>query len=287
MPRIAYVNGRYVAHADAAVHIEDRGYQFGDGVYEVCEVTRGFIVDMTRHLDRLNRSLSELSIDWPVSRNVLAIVIREVIRRNRVADGLVYLQVTRGVASRDHAFPAPGTRPSLVITAKKIDPAGYEKKAESGLKVITVPENRWDRVDIKSVGLLPNVLAKQKAKEAGAQEAWFVDADGTVKEGASTNAWIITRDGVLVTRPAEHGILRGITRTTLFDVAKKLGLTIEERGFSVAEAKAAREVFISSATTIAMPIVAIDGNPVANGHPGSITLSLRQAFFDIAEKSPA
>jgi D-alanine transaminase len=242
---------------------------------------------MTRHLDRLNRSLSELAIEWPMARAALVIVMREVIARNRVANGLVYLQVTRGVASRDHFFPAPNTRPALVITAKKIDPASYARKAETGLKIITVPENRWGRVDIKSVGLLPNVLAKQQAKEAGAQEAWFVDANGMVTEGASTNAWIVTRDGTLVTRAADHGILRGITRTTLFDVAAKLGLKIEERGFTVAEAKAAREAFLSSATTIAMPIVAIDGDPVANGHPGSVTLSLRQAFFDVAEKSPA
>ena len=286
MPRIAYVNGRYVAHADASVHIEDRGYQFADGVYEVCEVARGFIVDMPRHLGRLNRSLAELSIEWPVTRGVLPLILREVVRRNHVVNGLVYVQVTRGVASRDFVFPA-NAKPSLVVTARKADPAAAVKRAETGIKVITVPENRWDRVDIKTVGLLPNVLAKQKAKEAGAQEAWFVDSDGMVTEGGSSNAWIVTTDGVLVTRPAEHGILRGITRTTLFDVAAKLSLKIEERGFSVAEAKAAREAFISSATTIAMPIVAIDGAPVANGHPGSVTLSLREAFFDIAEKSPA
>ncbi|RUW29960.1 MULTISPECIES: D-amino-acid transaminase [unclassified Mesorhizobium] len=287
MPRIAYVNGRYVAHAQARVHIEDRGYQFADGVYEVCEVARGFIVDMPRHLARLKRSLKELSIAWPVSEGVLPLLLREVVRRNHVVNGLVYLQVTRGVAGRDFVFPGAGIRPALVITARKADPGAAAKRVETGIKVITVPENRWDRVDIKSTGLLPNVLAKQKAKEAGAQEAWFVDADGTVKEGGSSNAWIVTRDGVLVTRPAEHGILRGITRTTLFDVAAKLGLRIEERGFSVAEAKAAREAFISSATTIAMPVVEIDGAPIANGHPGSMTLSLRQAFFDIAEKSPA
>jgi D-alanine transaminase len=286
MPRIAYVNGRYVAHAEASVHIEDRGYQFADGVYEVCEVARGYIVDMKRHLDRLDRSLRELSIAWPMNRAAMEIVIMEVIRRNRVKNGLVYLQVTRGVASRDFLFPAD-TRPSVVITAKKVDPAAVAKRAENGIKVITVPENRWDRVDIKSVGLLPNVLAKQKASEAGAQEAWFIDVDGTVKEGGSSNAWIVTGDGALVTRPAEHGILRGITRTTLLDVAAKLGLRVEERGFTVAEAKAAREAFISSATTLAMPVVAIDGDPVANGHPGSVALSLRQAFFDIAEKRPA
>ena len=286
MPRIAYVNGRYVPHREAAVHIEDRGYQFADGVYEVCEVARGHIVDVTRHLDRLDRSLRELRIDQPMSRKALEIVLREVVNRNRVVDGLVYVQVTRGVAGRDFLFPAD-TKPSLVMTAKKVDPALAQKRAEGGIKVITVPENRWDRVDIKSVGLLPNVLAKQKAKEAGAQEAWFVDADGKVKEGGSSNAWIVTADGVMVTRPADHGILRGITRTTLFDVARKLGLTIEERGFSVDEAKAAREAFISSATTIAMPVVEIDGAPVANGHPGSVVLSLRAAFFDVAEKLQA
>jgi D-alanine transaminase len=286
VPRIAYVNGRYVRHADAAVHIEDRGYQFADGVYEVCEVARGFIMDMTRHLDRLKRSLGELEIAWPMSRKALETILREVVRRNRVVNGMVYLQVTRGVASRDHVFPA-AVRSALVVTAKRGDPEAASKRAEAGIKVITVPENRWDRVDIKTVGLLPNVLAKQKAKLAGAYEAWFVDPDGTVKEGASTNAWIVTRDGKLVTRPADSGILRGITRTTLFDLAARLGLEIEERGFTVAEAKTAREAFITAATTVVMPVVAIDGDPVANGHPGSIALSLRGAFFDVAEKTRA
>ncbi len=286
MPRTAYVNGRYVRHADAAVHIEDRGYQFADGVYEVCEVARGFIMDMTRHLDRLDRSLRELAMDWPLHRRALELIMREVVARNGVRNGLVYLQVTRGVAPRDFLFPRD-TAPALVVTARKVDPALAARRAETGIKVITVPENRWDRVDVKSVGLLPNVLAKQTAKDAGAQEAWFVDVDGTVKEGGSSNAWIVTKDGRLVTRPADHGILRGITRTTLFEVAAKLGLTIEERGFTVAEAKDAREAFISSATTIAMPVVEIDGNAVANGHPGSVVLSLREAFFDVAEKSQA
>jgi D-alanine transaminase len=286
MPRIAYVNGRYVRHAEAAVHIEDRGYQFADGVYEVCEVARGYIMDMRRHLDRLNRSLTELEIAWPMSRKALQMIMREVIKRNHVIDGMVYLQVTRGVASRDHVFPA-AVRSALVVTAKRGDTAAASKRAEAGIKVITVPENRWDRVDIKTVGLLPNVLAKQKAKLAGAYEAWFVDPDGTVKEGASTNAWIVTKEGKLVTRPAESGILRGITRTTLFDLAAKLGLDIEERGFTVAEAKAAREAFITAATTVVMPVVAIDGDAIANGHPGSIALSLRGAFFDVAEKTRA
>ena len=284
MPRTAYVNGRYLPHADAAVHIEDRGYQFADGVYEVCEVARGFIVDMTRHLDRLDRSLRELRIDWPMARKALVVVMREIIRRNRVVNGMVYLQVTRGVAPRDHAFPT-GVPSAIVVTAKRADPAMAKTRSETGVKVITVPENRWERVDIKSVGLLPNVMAKQKAREAGAQEAWFIDPDGTVKEGASTNAWIVTKDGSLVTRPADHGILRGITRTTVIDVAAKLGLKVEERAFTVEEAKAAREAFITAATTLVMPVVAIDGAPVANGHPGSFALSLRGAFFDIAEKT--
>ncbi len=286
MLRIAYVNGQYRAHDAALVHVEDRGYQFADGVYEVCEVARGVIVDMTRHLDRLDRSLRELSMDWPMHRNALVMVIREVVRRNRVTNGMVYLQVTRGVAPRDHVFPA-GVRPSLVITAKRTSPAAAQARAEKGIAVITVPENRWDRVDIKTVGLLPNVLARQQARLAGAAEAWFVDADGFVKEGAATNAWIVTTEGTLVTRPAEFGILRGVTRTTLLEVAASLGLKVEERAFSVEEAQHAREAFITAATTVVMPVVTIDGHVVANGHPGMVALSLRKHFFDIAEHTQA
>lgn len=285
MPRIAYVNGAYVPHADAAIHIEDRGYQFADGVYEVCEIRHGFIVDLTRHLDRLGRSLSELRIDWPMNRTALTHVIREVVRRNRVRNGLFYMQVTRGAARRDHVFPAKGTVPTIVVTAKRTDTAVIARKGAEGIAAITVPENRWDRVDIKSVGLLPNVLARQKAKEEGAQEAIFVDPDGTVKEGAATNVWIVDRDGVLRTRPADHGILRGITRTTLMDVARPLGIKIEERAFSVDEMLAAREVFITAATSICFPVVSIDGKPIGNGHPGSIAQNIREAFFDVAEKT--
>jgi D-alanine transaminase len=287
MSRIAYVNGRYVPHNSASVHIEDRGYQFADGVYEVCEVARGYIIDMPRHLDRLGRSLGELRISWPMGRKPLEMVLREVVRRNKVVNGLVYLQVTRGVAKRDHFFPSADTAPAIVVTAKRTDPRAASKKAAKGISVITVPENRWERVDIKSVGLLPNVLARQKAKEAGAQEAWFLDTDGTVKEGAATNAWIVTGEGVLVTRPAESGILRGITRATVMDIAARHNIKVEERSFSVEEALSAREAFITAATTVVMPVVAIDGHPVANGHPGSIALSLREAFFDVAEKTLA
>jgi len=284
MPRIAYVNGRYVKHSDASVHIEDRGYQFADGVYEVCEVRHGFIVDLSRHLSRLDRSLSELRIAWPMSRAALTQVIRETLRRNHVRNGLFYMQVTRGVARRDHVFPAEGTPPSLVITAKSTDAAVIAAKNANGIRAITLVDNRWDRVDIKSVGLLPNAMARQQAKEAGAQEAIYVDSDGMVKEGAATNVWIVDPDGTLVTRPAEHGILRGITRTTLMDVGAKLGLKIIERNFSVSEMLAAREVFLTAATSICFPVVSVDGQAIANGHPGSVSQKVREAFFDVAEK---
>ncbi|MGO7990727.1 D-amino-acid transaminase [Rhizobium leguminosarum] len=284
MPRIAYVNGRYVKHSDASVHIEDRGYQFADGVYEVCEVRHGYIVDLTRHLNRLDRSLGELRIVWPMGRAALTLVIRETLRRNHVRNGLFYMQVTRGVARRDHVFPAEGTPPSLVITAKSTDARIIAAKNANGIKAITLVDNRWDRVDIKSVGLLPNAMARQQAKEAGAQEAIYVDGDGMVKEGAATNVWIVDPDGTLVTRPAEHGILRGITRTTLMDVGAKLGLKIAERSFSVSEMLAAREVFLTAATSICFPVVSVDGQAIANGHPGSVSQKVREAFFDVAEK---
>lgn len=285
MSRIAYVNGAYVPHSDAMVHVEDRGYQFADGVYEVCEIRHGVIVDLTRHLDRLGRSLGELRIDWPMSRAALTQVIRRVARMNHVRNGMFYLQVTRGVAKRDHVFPKAGTKPSIVVTAKSTDAKIIAAKNANGLKAITVPDNRWERVDIKTVGLLPNAMARQAAKEQGAQEAIYVDRDGNVTEGAATNVWMVDADGALVTRPAEHGILRGITRTTLQDVAARLGVEIRERKFSVEEMKASREVFITAATSICFPIVEIDGQVVGNGHPGSVSQKIREAFFDIAEKT--
>lgn len=285
MSRIAYVNGRYVPHAEAAVHIEDRGYQFGDGVYEVCEVRDGALIDETRHLARLARSLRELRIRRPMSDPALKVVLRETIRRNRVRDGIVYLQVTRGVARRDHYFPPESVAPALVVTARSSDRAKVEATAAAGAAVITLPENRWPRVDIKSIGLLPNVLAKQQARDAGAREAWFVDADGFVTEGGSTNAWIVTAAGAIVTRPADAGILRGVTRATVFDMARELGLTIEERAFSVDEAKAAREAFITAATTIVTSVIAIDGAPVGDGAPGPVARELRRRFHDFAERA--
>jgi D-alanine transaminase len=283
MSRIAYVNGRYLPHQAAAVHVEDRGYQFSDGVYEVCEVRDGCVIDQRRHLSRLKRSLDELRIDMPMSEAALATVMRECVRRNRVRDGLVYLQITRGVARRDHAFPPPGTRPSVVITAHGLDVVGNERIAADGVAVITVVDNRWQRVDIKSISLLPNVLAKQAARERGAKEAWFVDAEGNVTEGSSSNAWIVTKGGKVVTRPADHGILRGITRTVLIDVISAQGLQLEERPFTVEEAYGAREAFLTSASQIVMPVVRIDEHPVGNGAPGSIATALRAEFHRHAE----
>ena len=285
MFRFAYVNGRYVPYAAAQVHVEDRGYQFADGVYEVCEVRDGRLVDERRHLDRLERSLAELRIALPIARSALGVVLRETALRNRVRDGLIYLQVTRGVARRDHSFPPPGTRPSLVVTARSLDRAKQDALAETGIAVVTVPDDRWSRVDIKSVSLLPNVLARQAARDAGAREAWFVDADGLVSEGASTNAWIVTRSGQVVTRPAEFGILRGITRAVVLEIAAKQGLAVAERPFTVAEAYEAREAFATAATQIVMPVVTIDGKPVGDGKPGPLARGLRSRFHEAAEIS--
>lgn len=283
MSRIAYVNGLYVPHAQASVHVEDRGYQFADGVYEVCEIRGGHMVDERRHMERLVRSLGELRIRLPMPLSALAVVMRETIRRNRVREGIVYLQVTRGVSRRDHVFPAASVAPSVVVTARASDPAKSNALAEQGVSVITVPENRWDRVDIKTVGLLPNVLAKEAARAAGAKEAWFIDRDGKVTEGGSTNAWILTQDGVLVTRPAETGILRGITRTVVLEVAAQHQIRVEERGFTVEEALGAREAFITAASTVVIPVVKIDGNPVGEGRPGPVAKALRASFHKVAE----
>ena len=285
MFRVAYVNGRYRPHGEAMVHIEDRGYQFSDGVYEVCEVSGGVLIEEARHLARLGRSLSALSIAWPIGEKALRLVMREIMRLNRVRDGLLYLQISRGAARRDHGFPPEGTKPGLVVVARPIDPAVGAARAAAGVAVITLPEQRWAHPDIKTLQLLPNVLAKQSAREAGAFEAWFVDRAGFVTEGASTNAWIVTLDGALVTRQADQTILRGVTRAALIDIAAKLGLRLDERPFTPGEAQSAREAFVSSATTIAMPVVAIDGKAIGGGRPGEVVPALRQAFRVYSEKS--
>jgi D-alanine transaminase len=283
MSRVAYVNGRYLPHAHAKVAIEDRGYQFADGVYEVCEVRGGKLVDERRHLARLDRSMRELRIAQPMSFAALGVVLHETVRRNRVIDGIVYVQVTRGAAPRDFQFPSPAVRPSVVVTARAGNPARLEQTAVDGIAVVTVPDIRWQRVDIKSVSLLPNVLAKQAARDKGAREAWLVDKDGFVTEGASSNAWIVSRDGKLLTRAINTGILTGITRTVLLEVIKAQGLKIEERAFTVEEAYAAREAFVTSASQIVMPVVQIDGRPVGNGAPGLVATALRRDYHQHAE----
>ncbi|MGZ3275924.1 MAG: D-amino-acid transaminase [Caulobacteraceae bacterium] len=279
MSRLAYLNGRFVRQAEAGVSIEDRGFQLGDGIYEVWAVIDGKLADAEGHFARLERSLGELRIPMPMSRSALTIALRETVRRNRVRHGIVYLQVTRGVARRDHGFPNPQVNPTVVITARSTDAAAAEARAQKGVGVITTPENRWGRCDIKTVNLLPNVLAKQAAREQGAFEAWFVDDQGLVTEGASSNAWIVDQEGVLRTRDIGANILRGVTRLSLLDVAREAGYRVEERPFTVEEAKAAREAFLTGAGALVMPIVAIDGQPVANGHPGEVARTLRAAYI--------
>jgi D-alanine transaminase len=283
MSRIAYVNGRYLPFREAKIHVEDRGYQFADGVYEVCEVRGGRLIDERRHLERLQRSLGELRIPMPMSVKALGVILREVVARNRVRYGIVYLQITRGVARRDHAFPSPAVAPSMVVTARPLNMKRNEALAATGIAVISVPDNRWGRVDIKTVGLLPNVLARQTAIEQGARDAWFVDKDGVVMEASSANAWIVTANGALVTRHADHAILRGITRTVVLDAVKGQGFSIEERAFTLQEAFAAREAFITSASQLVLPVVKIDGHAIGDGKPGPIASALRRAFYRYAE----
>ncbi len=282
MSRFAYVNGVFARHDEAVVHIEDRGYQFADGVYEVWAVLGGKLSDYEGHLTRLERSLDELRIMRPMSRAALTSVLRETVRRNRVRDGLLYLQVTRGTARRDHPFPHPDTPPSVVMTCKAVDQAANDAKAKNGVAVITTPDNRWGRCDIKTVGLLPNILAKQKAREAGAAEAWLVDEMGLVTEGSSTNAWIVDAKGVLRTRDTQANILRGITRATLLEIAAEAGVPVEERPFSVDEAKAAKEAFFTAASAFVMPVVSIDGAKIGAGKPGPISLKLRELYLENA-----
>jgi D-alanine transaminase len=283
MSRIAYVNGRYAPMRDATVHVEDRGYQFADGVYEVCEVRGGRLIDERRHLDRLERSLGELRIRMPLSRAALGVILREVVARNRVSYGIVYLQITRGVAKRDHAFPAGAIAPSLVVTARRLDKTRNEALAAKGIAVISVPEIRWGRVDIKTVGLLPNVLARQAAIDQGARDAWFVDKAGFVTEASSANAWIVTDAGKLVTRQADHAILHGITRTVVLDAVREQNVAVEQRAFTLDEAYKAREAFITSASQIVLPVVSINGRTVGDGKPGPVTTALREVFHHYAE----
>lgn len=283
MPRIAYVNGVYERASEAAVSIEDRGYQFADAVYEVWSVFDGRLADLADHLNRLERSLSELQIAMPMPRTSLLVVLNEVVRRNRIREGLVYLQVSRGVAPRDHVFPV-NVRPSVVITAKPVDRDAAARKAAVGLKAISMPDIRWGRCDIKTVGLLPNVLAKQRAKEQGAGEVIFVDSDGFVTEGGSTNVYIVV-DGVIKTRSLTANILPGVTRLNLLPLISESGIELREDSFTLEAAKTAAEVFITAATSLVMPIIAIDDHKIADGKPGPIACALREVYIERARLS--
>ncbi|WP_428155518.1 D-amino-acid transaminase [Brevundimonas sp.] len=283
MSRVAYVNGAYSAHGEAVVHIEDRGFQFADGVYEVWSVFDGRLADFEGHMTRLHRSLNALQIEIPMSAASLGVVLRETIRRNRVRDGLVYLQVTRGTASRDHAFPTD-TAPSVIVTAKRLDLAKGEAMAAKGAAGVTRPDIRWGRCDIKTVGLLPNVLAKQAARERGAYECLMYDEMGLVTEGSSTNAWIVDEDGRLRTRDTQANILRGVTREAILKLVQAEGIELDERPFSVDEAKRAREVFVTAASSFVMPLVSLDGVKIGDGKPGPIATRLREVYLDQARR---
>jgi D-alanine transaminase len=284
--RIAYVNGAYLPLTKAAVSVLDRGFQFGDAIYEVWGVRGGALLDTPGHLSRLARSLAALQIAPPMAEGPLLAVLRETIRRNRVRNGLVYLQVSRGAPSeRDHAFPTQALAPTMVVTARNLDQSARQRRYETGVAVITMPEMRWARRDIKSVNLLPNVLARQAAKDAGAFEAWFVDDVGLITEGTASNAWIVDANGRLRTRELSNRILHGVTRAALLQLALKRQLPVVEGGFTVEEAKAAREAFISSATNPAVPVISIDGTQIGDGRPGPIASALFAAYQDAASKT--
>lgn len=277
MSRVAYVNGLYLPHRRAAVHVEDRGYQFADGVYEVIAVKNGRFVDDTPHLERLDRSLRELEIAPPMSRAALRVVMAEMLRRNRIRDGILYIQMTRGVARRDHPFPADSDT-SVVMTAR-LEPPQDPRLADHGVEVISIPDIRWKRCDIKSVSLLPNILGKQAAHRAGAFEAWQINEEGFVTEGTSTNAWIVDASGRLCTPPIDQQILGGITRRRILKLAEREGIEFTERHFTLKEAQSAREAFITSTTTLVLPVTTIDDAVIGNGKPGTFTCKLREHYL--------
>jgi len=276
MPRISYVNGQYIRHAEAAIHVEDRGFQFADAVYEVIAVQRGVLVDGAGHLDRLERSLNELEIRPPMARAALKLVIRELLRQNRVKFGGLYIQVTRGQAPRDFPFPK-GLTPTLVITVKRLKPFDFERVSQ-GVAVITIKDIRWKRCDIKTVSLLAGAMGKTEARRQGAFEAWLVDDEGRITEGTSSNAWIVTQDGTLLTRPLGSDILGGITRQTVLKLAADMNLPLVERPFSVVEAKAAREAFTTSTTAFLRPVIKIDETRIGTGKPGEFCLRLLHLY---------
>jgi D-alanine transaminase len=283
MTRIVYVNGAYLPYASAGVHVEDRGFQFADSVYEVCRVRGGRLMGEERHMARLARSLSELGIEPPMSGPALANVMRQTIAKNRVRDGLVYLQVTRGAGPREFSYPGPDVARTVVCLARSGSPSAQAALAQEGIAVKTMPDIRWRRCDIKTVMLLPAVLAKHAAQRDGAREAWLIDENGFVTEGASSNAWIVAGDGTVITRPTAPDILAGVTRATLLDLLREENVPFCERPFRLEEALQAREAFITSATNTVMPVVRIDGAPVGSGRPGELTLRLRSKFQHFAD----
>jgi D-alanine transaminase len=276
MARVAYVNGRYRPLHSAAVAAEDRGYQFADGVYEVIKVLRGQPRDLERHLDRLARSLAALDIAPPMPRRALESVLHETLRRNRLADALLYVQVTRGTAPRNHLFPRRA-RPSLVVTVRRPAFPG-EREREQGVGVITQPDLRWGRCDIKSISLLPNVLARQSAAAAGCREAWLIDAEGLVTEGSASNAYIVDAAGRLITHPLNERILGGVTRSVVLELARRDGIEVVEQPFALSEAYAAREAALSSTSSWLLPVTSIDGRPVSNGMPGHVVRRLMALY---------
>ncbi len=284
MSRIVYVNGSYRSYNEASVHVEDRGLQFADSVYEVIEVHRNHLVDPTRHLNRLDRSMSELSIQPPMSRAALLHIIRQIVRRNRVSDGTVYLQVTRGTAPRDFPFSDKSLSPTVICLARRFARGARDIVAATGISVQTMPDIRWGRCDIKTVMLLPAVLAKDQAGQAGASEAWLVDSDGLITEGASSNAWIVNQKGELQTRSLSHELLPGITRRTAIDVAGELGISVNEQAFSPQDAYTAKEAFNTSASATIMPVIRVDHRSIGSGKPGPFTTKLRAAFHHYAER---
>lgn len=285
MSRIAYVDGVYQPLNLPGILVEDRGYQFADGVYEVCAIRNGRLLDEARHLDRLEYSLDALDMPMPMSRPALQQVMRETLRRNRIHSGILYMQVSRGVAPREHMYDA-SLKPILVMTARPISAERRLQIMKKGISVISVPDQRWARCDIKSISLLPNVLARQLARNAKVQEAWQIDVQGMVTEGAATNAWIVDAKGVLRTRPAGNDILNGIVRQVLLDCVSELGLKFEERPFSLNEALAAQECFSTASTMSVFPVVKIDGKNIANGKPGSVAKTLSNAYDTVEKKLP-
>jgi D-alanine transaminase len=276
--RIAYVDGCYVRHGRAGVHIEDRGLQLGDSVYEVCRIANGRIHDEEEHLDRLERSLGEIEMAMPMGRGPLKSVMTEIARRNAMRDGLLYLQITRGALRRDHPIPRPAPKPTLILTVHPVDPAAVARRHAEGVAIITCPDERWGRCDIKTTQLLANLLAKTAARRAGVFEAWLVDRDGFVTEGASTTAWIVDRQGRIVTRDLSRAILPGVTRRVILEAAAAAQLPIVERRFTPEEAASAREAFLTSAAGGAVPIVAVDGRNVGDGTPGSMTRRVMELY---------